>query len=335
MKKILALVFASLMVLGIAGSAYAAANSSAEITGLTQNLSVGYSGDSDLGEISPQDERVEYIELTDDMFSWDGDYVPAATPATLSSSQIRKAKLTVRASNNKVLEDVSINSGKSRIEVKFLEKVAGTKEIDFDFDVVLSVDGHRQSDYAMNFSGTLANPVYEVYAGAEYEDISHGEVAEAQEYIRSIRLDVGSGVSIVTKMMKDSRIYATATFTPDRSDEEVFEKYRSIRDVINLSTVGVPSSATVELGEEYRDYYVYSEKGEYLGLGKDSFSVIDKYYLSHEAADDFVSDHSPKEENSNLPEPQPAYNEPLVSGSGEPVVSSYPVNIFDNPNTGR
>lgn len=333
MKKILSIACASLMVLGIATTAFAATNPAAKITGMAQSLSVGYSGDPYLGDISPQDERVEYIDLTDAMFAWDDNYVPVATPTALTTSQIRNAKLTVRATSNKVLEDVSINASKSRIEVKFLDELVDTKEIDFDFDVILSVEGRRQSNYAMNFSGTFANPVFEVYAGTEREDISRGEVAEAQEYIKSIVFDAGSGVFVNTKMMKDSRSYATATLTPDKADEAVFAEYKAIRDVINLKTSGIPSSATVTLGAEYKGYYVFCKKGNYLGRGDASLLLTDKYYLATEMVADFVNDKSANEDTSSNTEPKPVEGvKPPVSSSTE---GNHPENVNHNPNTGR
>jgi hypothetical protein len=332
---------APLMVVSIAATAFAASGRP-EITGMAEDLSFGYSGDSYLGDISPQDERVEYIDLTDAMFTWDeeiehDDQEEVATPTSLTSSQIRDARLTVRATNSKVLENVSIDTSKSRIEIDFADELVGTKEIDFDFDVVLSIDGRRQNDYAISFSGTFGNPVYEVYGGAESEDISGGEVAEAQEYVKAIKLDVGAGVTINTRMMDNSRIYATATRTPDKADENVFEEYKEIQDVINLKMEGVPTSATVTLGAEYGDYFVYCSKGNYLGRGDDDLKLVDKYYLSSKMAVDYVNDNSPDKDKDNDEPTQPSTepsSTPTGSGNASVTAPTTPPNVNNIPGTG-
>ncbi len=282
-KRIVSLILAALMALGFTTAASAAAKNTGEITGMACDLSYGYSGDSDLGEIAPMDECVVYINLTDDMFTWDGDYEPAATPAPLTSAQIRRARLTARATNAKALESVTVNRRESRIEVKFLDELVGVKEQDFDFDVTLSIDGRQQRDYAMNFTGTFANPVLEVDADTDYADISDGYVIEAIENVRAIDLNVGGGVLIHTKLSKGRKYYGVALNIPHDDADEFMKANPTVTEAITLKTVGLNNdTSTITLGGGFDDYYVYSKDDKYLGLGSDELPYTDTYYLAIE-----------------------------------------------------
>ncbi len=327
-KRILTLALAALMVLGATTAASAATKNTGKITGMACDLSYGYSGDSDLGEIAPQDERVEYISLTDDMFTWDDDYSPVATPSTLTSAQIRSAKLTARATNSKVLDSVTVNSRESRIEVKFLDELAGVKEQDFDFDVILSIGGRQQRDYAMSFSGTFANPVMEVYADTDYADISEGYVVEAMEYVRAIDLDVGDGVLVHTKLSIGRKYYGVAHHIPYDDADAFMKAHPTVVEAISLKTVGLANAAsTVTLGDGLGAVHVYNKDGEYLGLGSDELIYVDTYYLSKEkleaAEPEVPGEPIPSDVPTAPPVPEPV-----------PVADSYPPNVNYNPNTG-
>jgi hypothetical protein len=242
MKRTASFITALLLLLGAATTVSAAADHG-DITGMAHDLSYGYSGDSDLGEVAAQDELVEYIELTDAMFTWEDGYAPQDDedededtsedesetedetetndedekknkPAPLTSAQIRDARLSVRATNSRVLESVTVNNRESRIEVKFLEELVGTQEQDFDFDVILSIDGRQQRDYAMNFSGTFSNLTVQADDNTDYVDISDGEVIEAVDYVRAITLDLGDGVELSTRLSEGRKYYGTAERVP-------------------------------------------------------------------------------------------------------------------------
>ena len=236
MKKLLSLALAVIMIAGATATVFAtpAVNSTARITGMEKSLTAGYTGNPGLGNIQPQDRRVEHIDLKDTMFTWNGHTPDEDFPVAIPANILRNARIDVRASNNRVVESVTLNASESRIEVKFVERLVGTRDVDFEFDVFLSIDGRRQTDFAITFHGTLANPVFEVYADTEREDISRGEVAEAQENIRSITFTVGRGVYVTTRMFNNERVYAVASHTPDASDERVFDEHRSIVEVIHL-----------------------------------------------------------------------------------------------------
>jgi hypothetical protein len=358
-----------LLLLGAATTVSAAADHG-DITGMAHDLSYGYSGDSDLGEVAPQDGLVEYIELTDAMFTWEDGYAPQDVvdeedtsegdseteaeeaedeinkPAPLTSSQIKDARLTARATNSRVLESVTVNARESRIEVKFLEELVGVKEIDFDFDIILSIDGRQQRDYAMNFSGTFSNLTMVVDDGTDYADISGGDVVEAMDYIRSIDLDLGDGILLNTRLSEGRKYYGTARRVPGDDHDAFMREHPSVEEAVILKTVGLSGSAsTVTLGRGLGDYYVYSEAGEYLGRGNDKLAYSDVYYLSSKELE-IIDDDEPVKEPTD-----PANNTEPTDPTGGAVPTSppnsnnipgtgglsgmSPPNVNNNPGTGR
>ena len=331
MKKIVSIILAAVLVFVICAVAFAAAP--VKIDGMAQDLSFGYSGDSDLGEVAPQDERVEYIELTDTMFTWDDGHEPSA-PAPLTASQIRSAKLSVRASNHKVLDSVTINNSKSRIEIKFLNELVGVKGLDFDFDVILSVNGRPQRENAINFTGVFANPVMEVDANTSYADVSDGTVLKAAERVKDIDLDLGDGVHIRTKLIQGKSYYASATHIFDDGRDAVMSENKAVTEAIVLKTAGLtPSACTVTLGAGLNGYYVYSQDGIFLGRGSDSLAYADTYYLSKEMLG--IPAETPPTTTDTVtaqkPDARPPCAKASEAGSG---AASRTEDIYNNPKTG-
>lgn len=335
MKRTLSimLVLILLMVMAIPVFAQAATG---KITGMVDRLSLGYSGANgdyvDLGEVYPQDERIEYIYLYDSMFEWDGASSMSATPTQLSSSDIRNAKMTVKTTaNSRIVESVTINSRESRIEVKFSQTFPSIKEQEFDFNVYLTIDGRRQSDYGISFSGTFCNPIVDVYGNDEHADVSDGSIAEAKEYVRSITFDVGNGAHIKTRMSNGKKLYCTTTRTPSARDDEVFTKYRALDGVITFTAIGLGSSSDkIELDSEYRDYFVYSADMKYLGKGNIDLEYSEKLYLSIKKLD--IEDEFDKDESSVSTS---SAGKDQSSTATEPVESAHPANVNHNPSTGR
>jgi len=300
--------------------------SSGKINGMAGDISAGCKNGTDLGEIAPNEARTEYITLYDTFFTWDDGFVPdEANPAKLTAAQIRNAKLSVRSKSSKVVKDVTLNARESRVEVEFIKEHVSTKELDFEVEIYLLIDGKRQNDSTITLSGTIANPVLEVYAEEEEADISDGAVIEAMEYNSKINLDLGNDVILTTKLFKGKFYYGTAGRTPEKVDEEVMDKYKDIEVVIILKTVGFGSSSdTVRLGREYKDHYIYDGDLNYLGRGNDSLPFASRYYAAKVKL-------SVAEET--LP-PAPAGN----SESSEPPKNTEAQTVENqnhNPNTGR
>jgi len=329
MKKALSILLALVLTLGITLTA-SALSPEPRITGMADNLTLGYSDNTWLGDVHPQDKHVVHIPLSDAMFTWeDGRSTSASIP--LTPAQIRNARLGVRHTSNRgVVEEVSINSRESRIEVKFVPELASVNEVEFDFTVYLTVNGRSYRDQGINLSGVFKNPEIQVREGDRSVGIADGTVAQAQEHISSLDVQIGNGVTVKTRMLKDMRVYGTTTLTPDHADEQMFKANPAISDVINLRTVGLDRAAnSVMLDSEYRNYHVYDANLAYLGTGRDTLPFKGKYYLAAEklALADVVTDEEPEKTDAAeaLPSPEDVQN--TGSGSGG--------NANENPNTGR
>jgi len=326
MKKIIALALVLITLMTVTMAAFASTGSTAKITGMADSLSLGYSGSTDLGEIAPSDDHVEKISLLDTMFTWDGYDPDPATPTQLTAAQIRAARLEVRATGgSKAVKDVKINSREGCIELSFIGELVSTKEIDFDVDVVLSVDGRRQNDYALTFTGTLANPVLEVYSGESLVDISDGVVIEAVEFNSKVELELGNGVSLIAKLFKGKKYYAIVSMEPVNGSYPR-DAYSEVSEKLTLRTVGFGSSDKVKLDSRYAGSYVYDEDMNYLGKSSDELPLRSVYYLSNNKLD--IVKETPSE-SSKSGSRKPSQAEPT-----QPVVSS-PPNVNHNPGTGR
>lgn len=356
MKKVLALVLASAMAIGMATTAFAATVDKATDFAGNQTLEDGY-GRGIVGisgtytatreasasnqtvtyadDIRPYDEVKDYIYLPISMFTWDSTANPT-TKNLLSAKQIRTSKLTVRtsvSSGSKAIDEVKIDNKEGRIEIKYVKEYVSTKDLDFDFTVYLLFDGKRKTDQGLTFVGTLANEIQEVYADDDYVDTSNGTIAEAMDFVKDIEVDLGNGVSIFTKMFKGKKYYGTCTRDADEADDIVFAKYADIDNVVTLKTVGLNSTGDiVQLDVDYSDYYVYDKDLNYLGQSNELLPYSTKYYLSNKKLDiteDETTDDGEVSEEAPTTDDGEGANP--TSGGDDGAVE----NVNANPSTGR
>lgn len=335
MKKIATIAAAVLMLTATATNTFALQPDGSKITGMEQSLSVGYSGGTYIGEIAPQDKRVEHIYLYDTMFTWDQD-ATSDEATLLTASQMRAAKLSVRSSNNKAVKNITVNASKSRIEIEFVDEHVSVKELDFDMDITLSMDGRQYRDYSMNLSGTLANPVIEVGKYDDAVDISDGVVAEATESAMKAEFEIGSGITVTTRLSKNQKYYGTATNTPTASDNEIMSKHKAIEEVLTLKTVNLKAnSTTVSFDDVYRSYHVYDGDLKYLGKASEKLAYSDKYYLASSKLDleEEAEDSKPAEASEPSDTTEPVT--PTASAQTAGTANAAPQNANHNPGTGR
>jgi len=317
MKKVLALVLASAMAIGMAATVFGATVDKAtgfakDVDGnIVADLEDGYTDDRPLGlsgnysttsvarsvnnqtvsytdDIVPHDEVEDYIYLTTAMFDWDSTHTNNNT-GILSAKQIRTSKLAVRtsvSSGSKAIDEVKIENKDGRILIAYAPEWVSTKDLDFDFTVYLTFDGKRWNDQGLTFVGTLANEITEVYSEDDYVDTSSGQIAEAMDFVKDIEVDLGNGVSIFTKMFKSKKYYGTCTRDADEQDDVVFAKYADIDNVVTMKTVGLNSTGDiVQLDTDYSDYYVYDKDLNYLGQSNELLPYSTKYYLANKKLD--------------------------------------------------
>lgn len=341
MKRILTLALAVVMGLGMTAPVFAASPAISGLTGADalersyrKDPALGVSGVSNLvgsasvsnqtvaytGNIVPNHEVKDYINLYVNAFTWDGDS-PDNAGGLLTADQIKKGKLGIRtsvSSGSKAIDNVSINTRDANIEIEYATEYVSTKELDFQFTVYLTIDNKRYSKEGLTFVGTLANEVTDVYADHDYVDLSTGQVAHAQEHVKNIEVDLGNGVAIHTKFFKGKDYYGTASRDADEADDVVFSTYPDVDHVLTLNTVGLNSTGdVVRLNTDYGDYYVYDADLSYLGQSGEALPYRTKYYLANRKLDAAPGDgdgigEAPQPE----PEPEPEPGDGASGGGG-------------------
>lgn len=340
MKRIVSLVAVAALTIGLSMPVFAAESTRTDkilaqnaypsqitISGKSVN---GSAGDYDLGTLTPQDENIIEIRLTEDMFEWDGGGVGNAD--TLSASQISVGKVEVKYSAGtakQILQSVSLDAKAGVVRVKFAREHVSTKALDFDFSVYLNVAGKKQSSYTANFTGTFENDTVEVYGDEPYLSLE-GRVAQAMSGVSKIELDVGSGVSLYARLQNGKRYYAAAGINPDAKDERVFGDYSSVETAYTLNLIGFDSASDYVKLDVGGGYEVYGDGMKYLGKSDGELPVSGKYYLSTKKLDvtgDTDTDDEPITADPDEPTDEPDEPDaPLgVGGSGGGGT---------NPNTG-
>lgn len=250
----------------------------------------------DLDEVYPADEQEEKMFLLSSMFEWNSDgarYNNTTDDYYLTSQIVRNSKVSARtqvAAGSKAIDKTSIDydNGRAYVLVEFVDEWVSVDELDFEFTTYLLIDGKRRDTdgEGLVFYGTLKNHVIYVYSNDDYVDTSLGEVAHAQDFVSSIEVDLGAGVSIFTKFFKDKKYYGTATRDADEAADVVFAKYPDVDNVVILKTVGLNSTGDiVKLDTDYSDYYVYDKDLNYLGQSNSRLPFSSRYYLANRKLD--------------------------------------------------
>lgn len=351
MKKVLALVLVAVMALGMGITAFAAVEY--DDREMVDAYSLGYSiKDSTFpkpysythgtkgttyewsDDVRPSDEVELEVYLTHNMFvlpnGYKGDLPPTNKELALAAADIRKSKIAVRtqvSGGSKVLKDVKIDAKKGAVIVEFQTEWVSVKEQDFEILVYLTIDGKRMDDWGMTLIGTFANEVIPVYEEYDYVDLSVGYVAEAEDFVDKIEVDLGKGVSIFTKFFKGKSYYGTASRDADEAADVVMKKYPDIDNVVILKTVGLNSTGDiVKLDTDYSDYFVYDKDMNYVGQANEMLPYSSVYYLANKKLD-IEGEEEPDEEDD-----EPDDEDGTNPGTGGDGASS---NANANPGTGR
>lgn len=339
MKKMLSLVLAVVMVMGLSTAVFA---QDTKINGMNTGLQQAYDANNNTSSTDLSVRAGDTIEvpLTGSVFTYDGEEL--AADAAITSALIRSGKVTVRTSvrsGSKVIEKISLNYKKfgaeiaggektAYIKIEFVDQFVSTKDIDFDASVYLVINGTRQDDYALDLAGTIKNNVTEVYEGDDYVDLSDGQVVEAMDYVKKIEADLGNNVSVHTKMFKGKKYYGSASLTPDSNDLKIMADNADIELAYTLKTVGINSTADKVEFDLDDTFYVYSLDKEgnlvYVGKSNELLPLASKYYLAGKElvlADD--------EEDIDEEDVIDSEDNPSTGGDDSKEVVNY------NPSTGR
>lgn len=301
MKRILSAVLVVCLVLSMGVAAFAA---TVTYTGFYQTTSLqeGYNRQYnllgtnkevknktvDLGEIYASDKKTVLIGLYNTMFvdknGQQGGVAGPVVPARLTQADIRASKFKVftrYASGRAAIKKISLDSKNGQIQVELADEFVSTKPLDFEIFFYLEINGQRYDDRGFTVSGTMYNREVDVYKDYESIDISDQSIAVANDSVRNLEIEIGNGVTVTANLSRNQKYYGTATLEPTDDDEDVFAEYSSIRDVINIKTVGLDrAGSSVKLSSDWSGLYVYDEDFNYLGRSNAKLPFRTKYYLA-------------------------------------------------------
>lgn len=332
MKKVLSLVLAAVLVVGLGAVAFGASN---------QDLAAAVKlGSSDnLAELPKDYVAGPYAnDITLPIFTGTADSPKFFTEDTFKDygMQVRAAKGANAIKGTKIVyaEHNHPNAPKGEkiamLKIEFVDHLATTKDVDFELVVYPTYKKVRDANNKYEISGKYANDSQTVYANDDYIYIGDYPVVKADDYIRNIEVDLGENVSIFTRMFKGRDYYGRVSIGITADDEKFFNEYPDIEAVYNLETINLSATGdTVKFKMGDNMYlYVLDEEGNltFLGRTDDRVPYFTKYFLSAKELDIEEVIEAPAEE---APGEEPAEDVGPTGGDDAPE------NVNDNPGTGR
>ncbi len=282
--------------------------------------------------------------------SWDGE---TGLTASMLTSDI-KMKLSLDNASSKeqtIIKSYSIEqekfilnksgSGKENmacVEVVFTDKFNSVDEVEFDFDVVVKINGVKRG--TINFTGIFGNTEETIEGDQDEIDASEGIVMSPEEMVRNIVVYGGNELYATVNMSpnKNYRFYTHTEITDD--DFEVMEKFEEISNIIYVNQVNMKMT-----GDRYAfhglddEFYVYNEDGKLIGTTDEELPFSNKYYLatskiSMSGGSSSKNDDEDEDEDPYIPPAPPDIPElPELPGIGSGSNDNYPI-VNYNPNTG-
>lgn len=326
MKKVLSLVLAVMLVVGMTTVAFAAADT--EIDPAKLGLSL---------EDQPEGVTRPGTKFTFNITDGDGNLI------TIDRAYVRKHKIGVQiraTEGSAIIKDAKLkydavgSAGKAYVEVSIVDDYATTKEIDFSVQVYLTKNKSRLTGSQDGVDGTFENDFTEVFEGDDYVYLGDAPVAKAQDYIRDIKVDLGQGVSITTKMFDGKSYYGKVSQEIKSEDEKVLAQYPDIDTIYYLKTIGLASTGDVVAFDLESNFYAYTQDEDgnlvYVGRTNDKLAYYTKYFLSLK---ELEVEEVLEEDGEDLLEPGEDLTEPAPDELGGD--DGAPANVNDNPATGR
>jgi len=291
MKKLVSLILAAAMMLGMA--TMAAAAPTGKITEITAPIDTNASYDFSSVQIGTR--NVYEFPLTANMFSW-SDGAAGAKTDPVSTSQLNSANIKVRTTtlDSSAIQSVTIdtkafsvtnNQKTAYVKVTFVDNFVSVTGKNFKTSVYLAFGSNRVEESKLVLEGTVENETVTAGSGTDYVDLSKGRVLVPSAYINNLEIGLGGGVMIKTRVYSDRKYYATAKEYVSSDDGKVLDKYPDIDTVVVLSTVNITGTGNIVYLEGYDSYHVYNASGKYLGSSDNAVSLSTKYYLSKKKID--------------------------------------------------
>lgn len=334
MKKVLSLVLAVVLVLGVASVAFGATVTKTNVV-LGRSVTGGLvdSGDFYMADtVRPGADGIIFYIFTDDGTG-------VLTHVTKQDTDSKKLGAQVRATEGgsvinrdvKVEYENASKGGFAYVEFKFVGEFISTKDQDFSAKLYLTFDKSRLGDTEIEISGTFGNEVQNVDEYDDYVYVGDTHVVEADAYIRNIQVDLGQNVSIWTRMFEGKKYYGDVSQEVKAEDEAVLAKYPDIDTVYYLKTINLNATGDTVAFDMDSNMYVYVQDADgnlvFLGRSADRLPYYTKYFLSAKELDVEAAVVEP----GDTTEPGETPEEPPITGGDDAPAE----NVNDNPGTGR
>ena len=335
MKKVLALVLAVMLVIGMTPVSFA----DKYVAGETYLYTLGesyYGGSNEDTIIWPDADGVKLPAPTSRKMRFDI-YTNAAgladtrvTKADVSDSKLSyQIQVTANGRGIKaygIKYEVINKISYAYLEIEFVDKHVSTGSYDVDFTVYTLYNKVRDLGSAVKVSTKISNYEQTAEEGIDWIYTYDIPVVKSEAYLKSVKVDAGNDVILTAKMFADKKYYARALidFTTSGVETAILNDYPEIDAVYTLDQVGL-STATVtfDLSDKY---YVYNADLEFLGMSNEQLEVTNRYFLSSTELEVDVEDEEPEEDGDVT---GPVDNNPTTGGD------DVALNANDNPGTGR
>ncbi|MFV0400912.1 MAG: hypothetical protein ACK5LX_09895 [Oscillospiraceae bacterium] len=335
MKKVLSLVLAVVLVLGVASVAFGgpAVTKSNIVLGRSVTGGLVDSGDYYMpNDVRPGDDGIIFYIFTEDGSGNLTHVVKGDTDAKKLGAQVRATE-----GGSVINRDVSVKyesaakGGFAYVEFTFVDEFVSTKDQDFSAKLYLTFDKSRVAETEIEISGTFGNEVENVDEYDDYVYLGDTHVVEADAYIRSIQVDLGQNVSIWTRMFEGKKYYGAVSQEVKAEDEAVLAKYPDIDTVYYLKTINLNATGDTVAFDMDTNMYVYVQDADgnlvFLGRSADKLPYYTKYFLSAKELDVEAVTTEP----GDTTEPGESPEEPPITGGDDAPAE----NVNDNPGTGR
>jgi len=214
------------------------------------------------------------------------------------------------------------------LQIKTKEHYATTNTDGIDWAVRVTVYKNDKKNTVGSFevSGNWKND--EIDLDEDYYDWAPGgdTIIKPSVYIKKVEIDAGADVTVFAKMFNNRKYYARAYNEVKDEDDDVFNKYLEMDEVIYLDSIGLQVDGNVvKLGHNDKSLIVYDKDLNRLGTTVDSLPVTSKYYIASKELD--IDDE-------DLGEPDDGDGDEFDPG-GNTGGDDVPENVNDNPGTGR
>ena len=363
MKKVLSLVLAVVMVLGLTTSAFAAvATGSDAYDWATKSSNKAFKLFTAAGETSYKVDGTQKIALGTDEIKVEFAALTGKVALYLyDATDLKKDKgsdniadytqLTKAAANyydvevkfvngSSVFSGVSINNdGTIKFEYHTYLDSTGSKA--FDDKICVFADGKKMSTTEFTVKGKVENDKQVIDEEDETEiDLADGVARklEVKANVRNAELLLDNNLTLLTTLYNGRNVYARSSNIPSNLQMAVLDKY-NFDDVINLYAIGFTGSSSVKF-DHPENLYIYgvdssasydavadSVKLVYLGRSNQKLPLTTEYYLSTKeiTLDVVADDEPPVEDNAPVDEGNDNVNTGGLSGNA---------NINYNPGTG-